>query len=223
MRFAACTAARIGEVSGVRAHNIDRTTRTWNVCRQTTNSPGGLIDKGTKGKRRRPVPIIPEICPMVARLLDALRGRPMACLFTGPRGGRISTAVLRDTTRWDEVVVRLGYEHLRRHDLGHTGLTWRADADVRVHVLRVIAGHRSLNTTQRYLHPNMRSIENAGAASLSAYLCRDRPDPEPGWSPRGPQRDSPLASARRSVNQRAGELGRFSQLTGPSHRRDDRI
>jgi integrase len=53
-----------------------------------------------------------------------------AALFTGPRGGRISTAVLRDATHWDEVVTRLGYGHLRRHDLRHTGLTWMADAAV---------------------------------------------------------------------------------------------
>lgn len=30
-----------------------------------------------------------------------------------PRGGRIVTAVLRDTTHWDEVVTVLGYEHPR--------------------------------------------------------------------------------------------------------------
>jgi hypothetical protein len=45
----------------------------------------------------------------------------MARLFTGPRGGRITTAVLRDATYWDEVVIKLGYEHLRRHDLRHRG------------------------------------------------------------------------------------------------------
>jgi integrase len=44
-------------------------------------------------------------------------------LFTGPRDGRITTAVLRDATGWDEVVTRLGYPHLRGHDLRHTGLT----------------------------------------------------------------------------------------------------
>jgi integrase len=55
-------------------------------------------------------------------------------------------------THWDEVVTALGYEHLRRHDLRHTGLTWMADAGVPVHVLRKIAGHGSLTTTQRYLH-----------------------------------------------------------------------
>ena len=98
---------------------------------------------------------------------------PARALFTGPRGGRITTAVLRDATHWDEVVVRLGYEHLRRHDLRHTGLTWMADAGVPLHVLRKIAGHGSLTTTQRYLHPNRRSIDLAGAA-LSEHLAAGR-------------------------------------------------
>ncbi|WP_329173355.1 tyrosine-type recombinase/integrase [Streptomyces sp. NBC_01477] len=169
VRFEACTATRIGEVSGVRAGDINREQWTWEVCRQTTPGPGGLTDKGTKGKRRRTVPIIEEIRPMVARRLDGADPDPMARLFTGPRGGRISTAVLRDATHWDDVVLRLGYEHLRRHDLRHTGLTWMADAGVPLHVLRVIAGHGSLATTQRYLHPSRRSIDLAGAA-LSAHL-----------------------------------------------------
>ena len=89
--------------------------------RQTTPSPGGLIDKGTKGKRARTVPLIEEIRPMVARRLDALAGKPAARLFTGPRGGRITTAVLRDATHWDEVVTKLGYEHLRRQIYGTPG------------------------------------------------------------------------------------------------------
>lgn len=166
--FEACTAARIGEVSGVQARDIDRDAWIWTVRRQTTPGPGGLEDKGTKGKRARKVPLIPEVRPLVARRLDQV-GDPEARLFTGPRGGRITTAVLRDATHWDEVVTRLGYEHLRRHDLRHTGLTWMADAGVPVHVLRKIAGHGSLTTTQRYLHPDDQSIEDAGTA-LSAHL-----------------------------------------------------
>jgi hypothetical protein len=80
-----------------------------------------LLDKGTKGKRRRTVPLIPEIRDLVARRLDAVGRDPMARLFTGPRGGRITTAVVRDATHWDEVVIKLGYKHPRRHDLRHTG------------------------------------------------------------------------------------------------------
>jgi integrase len=176
--FAAFTAARIGEVSGVRAGDIDRASWTWTVRRQTTPSPGGLVDKGTKGKRAREVPLVEEIREMVGHRLDQANG-PAARLFTGPRGGRISTAVLRDATHWDEVVTELGYEHLRRHDLRHTGLSWMADAGVPVHVLRKIAGHGSLTTTQRYLHPDRQSIDAAGVA-LSAHLSARR-------SPNGPR------------------------------------
>ncbi|MEU3750149.1 MULTISPECIES: tyrosine-type recombinase/integrase [Streptomyces] len=167
--FAACTAARIGEVSGCRVGDIDTTNWIWTVRRQTTPAPGGLVDKGTKGKRARHVPIIEEIRPLVAQRVLAAGPDPDARMFTGPRGGRISTAVLRDATHWDDVVMKLGFEHLRRHDLRHTGLTWFADAGVQVHVLRKIAGHGSLTTTQRYLHPDVHKITAAGAA-LSAHL-----------------------------------------------------
>jgi integrase len=170
--FAAATAARIGEVSGVRVADIDTGTWLWTVRRQTTPGPGGLIDKGTKGKRARTVPLIEEIRPMVTTRIGQA-GKSDARLFVGPKGGRISTAVLRDATHWDEVVASLGYEHLVRHDLRHTGLTWMADAGVPVHVLRKIAGHGSLSTTQRYLHPDRRSIEEAGEA-LSAHLRAPR-------------------------------------------------
>jgi integrase len=151
----------------------------WTVRRQTTPSPGGLVDKGTKGKRARVVPLIGDVRDLVQQRIDAAQGRADARLFTGPRGGRITTAVLRDATHWDEVVSELGLEHLRRHALRHTGLTWMADAGVPVHVLRTIAGHGSLTTTQRYLHPDRRTITAAGDA-LSAYLRAPR-------SPGGPQ------------------------------------
>lgn len=68
---------------------------------------------------------------LVQHRIDVVGGRPDARLFTGPRGGRITTTVFRDTTHWDEVVASLGFEHLRRHGLRHTGLTWMADAGVR--------------------------------------------------------------------------------------------
>src|SRR5215472_14094256 len=184
--FAACTAARIGEVSGIRCADIDRDAWTWTVRRQTTPSPGGLIDKGTKGKRARAVPLIEEVRPLVERRLESVGHDPAARVFMGPRNGRLTTAVLRDATHWDEVVTRLGYEHLRRHDLRHTGLTWMADAGVPVHVLRKIAGHGSLVTTQRYLHPDAQSIADAGIA-LSAHLALEKGSPAPQWSPSGPQ------------------------------------
>ncbi|MDF9817213.1 site-specific integrase [Streptomyces sp. SPB162] len=167
--FMACTAARIGEASGVRVKDIDPVNWIWTVRRQTTPSPGGLADKGTKGKAARRVPLIEEVRPLIAQRLLTAGPNPDARLFTGPRGGRITTAVLRDATHWDAVVSSLSHEKLRRHSLRHTGLTWMADAGMPLHVLRLIAGHGSLLTTQRYLHPDLQAIVAAGR-SLSAHL-----------------------------------------------------
>lgn len=117
--------------------------------------------------------------PLIEKRLTAVCHDKAARIFTGPRGGRITAAVVRDATHWDEVVTQLGYEHLRRHDLRLTGLTWMADAGVPVHVLRKIAGHGSLVTTQRYLHPDAQSI--AGRR----HRTERAPDREmvPKWSP----------------------------------------
>jgi integrase len=182
VKYSACTGSRIGEVSGCRVEDINTTTWIWTLRRQTTPGPGGLRDKRTKGKRAREVPLIPEIRDIVLQRIEAANHRPEARLFTGPRGGRITTAVLRDATHWDEVVTELGYEHLRRHDLRHTGLTWMADAGVPVHVLQRIAGHASLRTTQLYLHPDTSHITAAGV-SLAGYL-------QAGRFPSGSQRDA---------------------------------
>ena len=188
MIFAACTAARIGEVAGVRIGDLDTSAWTWTVRRQTTPAPGGVIDKGTKGKRARAVPLIAEVRELVTNRVTAAGPDPTARQFTGPRGGRITTAVLRDATHWDEVVTPLGYEHLRRHDLRHTGLTWMADAGVPVHVLRKIAGHGSLTTTQRYLHPDATSIAAAGD-TLTAFLSVRRSQMVPNCARSPTQQD----------------------------------
>ena len=61
-----------------------------------------------------------------------------------------------------------------------------ADAGVPVHVLRKIAGHGSLTTTQRYLHPDERSITEAGDALTTHLSVRSPMVPSCGSStPRG--------------------------------------
>ncbi|ORA09233.1 integrase [Mycobacterium arosiense ATCC BAA-1401 = DSM 45069] len=174
--FEACTAARIGEVAGCLVRDINTDDWIWTVRRQTTPSPGGLVDKNTKGKRAREVPLITPVRDLIRRRIELAGNNPDARLFTGPRGGRITTATLRDATSWDAVVTQLGHPQLTRHGLRHTGLTWMADAGVPVHALRKMAGHGTLTTTQRYLHPDRQSVINAGDL-LERHL----------WSPSGPQ------------------------------------
>ncbi len=59
-------------------------------------------------------------------------------------------------------------------------MTWFADAGVPVHVLRRIAGHGSLTTTQRYLHPDIRKITAAGAALSAHFSALRAPRSLPG-------------------------------------------
>ncbi|NGY60404.1 phage integrase family protein [Lentzea sp. NEAU-D13] len=115
------------------------------------------------------MPLIEEIRELVERRIAATDGTKNARLFVGTRGGRITTAVLRDATHWDEVVTKIGFDHLKRHSLRHTGLTWMADAGVPIHRLQKIAGHGSITTTQRYLHPQYLALFEA-ANLLSAHL-----------------------------------------------------
>jgi hypothetical protein len=102
--FAACSAARIGEVSGIRCADIGRGAWTWTVRRQTTPSPGGLIDKGTKGKRARTVPLMKKSARSLrddwtrsamtprhaSSRVRAAAGSPRRCCGTQPTGTRSS-------------------------------------------------------------------------------------------------------------------------------------
>ncbi|UKY53189.1 tyrosine-type recombinase/integrase [Streptomyces inhibens] len=154
VRFAAWTGTRFSEVSGLQAQDIDISTWTWQVRRFTTSEPDGLADRAYRGRNQRVVPLRPAARELVAGRLAAARHTPLVRLFTGPLGSRFTTAALRSATHWDDVVVGLGHEHLRRHDLRHTGLTWLADAGLSLPELCSVAGHPSLDTARRYLPPD---------------------------------------------------------------------
>ncbi|WP_256216069.1 hypothetical protein [Streptomyces sp. Ag109_O5-10] len=96
--------------------------------KETTANPARADRQGHQGHARK-VPVVEEIRPLVARRVLPAGLDPDARLFTGPRGGRVSTAVLRD------------------------------------------AGHGSLTTTQRYLHPGVHKITAAGAALPYTSAC----------------------------------------------------
>ncbi|MFE6778633.1 tyrosine-type recombinase/integrase [Streptomyces sp. NPDC057702] len=123
--------------------------------------------------------------PLIAQCVLSAGSHPDARLFAGPRGGRISTAVLSDATHWDDVT-SLGHEHPRRHDLRHTGPTRFADAGVQPHALPGLAGHGSLTATQRYPRPEAHKITAVGVALSTRFNVLRAPRPP----------SSPLTRAR---------------------------
>ncbi|MFI1460371.1 tyrosine-type recombinase/integrase [Nocardia carnea] len=82
---------------------------------------------------------------------------------------------------------KLGYEHLRRHDLRHTGLTWFADAVVPWHRLQRIAGHIDPRITQRYLPPDIAAEGRQSTVAARAGPAQIGPN-----SASGPIRKNPL-------------------------------
>ena len=179
----ATTALRISELSGLLVGDVDLNRGLIHVVRQTYPGRGGSVTKETKGRRRRTVPIIDPLRPTLERL--TVDREAEARLLSGPRGGVITTATLRDATGWDDLVRDIGQPGLVRHGLRHTALTWMADAGVELHILQRVAGHQDPAVTSRYLHPDVQAMLNAGAA-FSAW-----------WSPSGPQRPN-LAVVRRA-------------------------
>ncbi|MFV0461181.1 MAG: tyrosine-type recombinase/integrase [Actinomycetales bacterium] len=54
------------------------------------------------------------------------------------------------------IITKLELPQLTRHGL--TGATWMADSGIPLHVLQKILGHKSIETTEGYLHPDLRHI-----------------------------------------------------------------
>lgn len=171
----ALLATRGSEVAGLQVGDIDWDNRIVTIRRQTFPGAGGLVTKQTKGRNVRHVPILQHLAPVLERLTESRESEDR--LVTGPRGGVLTTAIVRDVTKWDTILTELGLPDLTRHGLRHIGATWFADADVPLHVLQKILGHQSLETTRGYLHPDHRQSASA-AAQANAFLTGLTPDKE---------------------------------------------
>lgn len=165
--LAALLAARSSEVSGLQVRDVQFDKNLVVIRWQIFPGKGGLITKPTKNRKERRVPILNPLRPVLEHLTEGKQ--PEDQLLTGPRGGVLTTATVRDATNWDQLVIDLGLPNLTRHGLRHTGATWLADAGVPLHVLQEILGHASIETTRGYLHPDDRHLASA-AEQANAFL-----------------------------------------------------
>lgn len=172
----ALLAARGSEISGLQVGDINWDQRIVTIRRQTYPGAGGLVTKQTKGRDIRHVPILQALTPVLERLTAGRE--PEDRLLTGPRGGVLTTASVRDATKWDQLVTELDLPSLTRHGLRHTGATWLADAGIPLHVLQGILGHKSIETTRGYLHPDTRHLTDAAARANAFLDGQDEPTRE---------------------------------------------
>jgi integrase len=147
---------------------------------------GTLTIRHGKGDKRRVVGLDPQACAILERWLERRarlgirRGAPVFCTISQPTPGRpmwhsYVREVLKDLAANAGVEKRVhphGFRHTHAHELAHEG--------VPVHVIRLQLGHRSLDTTERYIN------HLAPMAVVRAMQARE-------WEPPG---HSPASSSR---------------------------
>jgi hypothetical protein len=133
-----------------------------------------------------------------------------ARLFTGPRGGRITTSVPQDATHWDDVVNKLGCEHLRRHDVRHAGPSIAAVAAIEFRLSFAMVGTRTIlratmmPTSMAAARPTRRRV------SLSFCRCSGYALQQPEIAGYGhPIENSDTAVIPRSLRIETGPRGRL--------------
>jgi integrase/recombinase XerD len=124
-----------------------------------------------KGAKDRLVPLSP-------RLLEELRAywrqdRPRPWLFPGDKPGQpISGSNMQ--RRFGQLVARVGLtKHCSLHTLRHSYATHLLEAGVDVLRLKMLLGHRTLETTARYLHVSTERLQQT--PSLLDLLVLPRP------------------------------------------------
>ncbi len=142
VRIALVTGCRRGNVESIRWEHIDFNNRT-------------VIFPDTKNNRPHVAPLPEDIC---ARL--SARRIEMAA-FSGPvfpsREGSASPYV--DVKQvWRRFVKALGMTDLRFHDLRHNVGSFLAKQNVSLFMIGKVLGHRSLESTKRYMHVGVADI-----------------------------------------------------------------
>lgn len=187
-RYAAAlayTGERPGEVTALRVRDTDIPGKVIRVHRNVSpGEHGELVEHAPKSHKWRPVPLIDLLVPHIE---EAARGKkPSDRLFSGVRGGRLTSHTFIRAVDWQKIRDVLDRSDFVPYDLRHTFATLMFDAGVPAPDVQQAMGHSSLQVTERY----SRSRDNAAARNapkLNEFLVSKRKsgpviDPESGAS-----------------------------------------
>ncbi|HHY48408.1 MAG TPA: site-specific integrase [Alphaproteobacteria bacterium] len=167
------TGCRLGEVAGLRVSDVDWETRTISVVRTASAGLHGEVVIGpTKSRRSRLVPIPDQLVPV---LEDAIAGKGQHDpLFPGPRGGVMNSQNLSRALKWQSIRDRIktfppGEPPLHWHDLRHTAVTLMFRSGMSAPDVQAVAGHSSLQVTQRYADTRRDAARRATEALSSLF------------------------------------------------------
>lgn len=165
VRLAAFTGLRAGELTALQVGDVDWALRVINVRRAWSKS---TLQTPKSGKSRR-VPIVDSLEVLLDRL--TVGAQPEEWLLRGDLGGRLHHGNFRNDVDWVRLVQQCGFDGFRFHDLRATAIVLWIKAGVPLSTVRAMAGHASLNTTDRYVRIARSDLEDA-TAQLNSYMTR---------------------------------------------------
>jgi len=152
-------------------------------CQHVVLGTGAHVRCLGKGRKERCTPLRPEAAMMLDAWLRQRQGRPEDPVFPSIRGGRLSRdAVERLITKYTHLAARtcpsLKRKNVSPHVLRHSTAMDLLHHGVDRSVIALWLGHESVETTQMYLHADMRLKEKALSRTepLGIKLVRYRPN-----------------------------------------------
>ncbi|MGH3117291.1 MAG: tyrosine-type recombinase/integrase [Gaiellales bacterium] len=138
-----------------------------------------------KGRKMRCTPLRPDVTAVLKAWLSQRSGEPGDPVFPSTRGGRLSAdgfqrLVARHTASARQTCPSLRPKTVTPHTLRHAAAMALLRRGVDLSVIALWLGHESTETTEVYLHADMRLKERALAHATPSGLVPDRyrpPDP----------------------------------------------
>lgn len=152
-------------------------------CRDVALGTGAHVRCFGKGRKERCTPLRPETARALAAWLRERRELPDTALFPSIRGTRLSRdaverLITKYTKRAESTCPSLKRKKVSAHVLRHTAAMDLLQHGVDRSVIALWLGHESVETTQIYLHADMRLKEKALSRTtpLSVKSTRYRPN-----------------------------------------------
>ena len=151
--MATYTSLRLGELSALTRQNLDLESRVVVVVASAADLRDGtrIIGEPKSAAGRRSVAIPEAIADAVRDHLDTYaQPGPDGLVFVGPKGGPLRRGNF--SAVWRSIARETGLEHLRFHDLRHTGNTLAAMTGASTKELMTRMGHSSTRAALGYQH-----------------------------------------------------------------------
>ncbi|MEK7862268.1 MAG: tyrosine-type recombinase/integrase, partial [Chloroflexota bacterium] len=135
-------------------------------CEDVQLGTGAHVRCMGKGRKMRCTPLRPDVSAILKPWLTEQADKPGEPVFPSSRGGRLSAdafqrLVVKYVARATRTCPSLGEKPVTPHTLRHTAAMSLLRHGVDLSIIALWLGHESVETTQIYLHADMRIKEQA--------------------------------------------------------------